>query len=198
MTENTPINNTQRIQVVDALRGFAIIAIMLVHFLEHFIYNSYPVSSSPAMASVNETVKEAFFFLFAGKSYTMFALLFGFTYAIQYGNQLKKGKDFAGRFAWRLCLLAGFACLNAIFFPGGDILLTFATVGFILIPARRLSTTALVLASFFFSGSAAGNHLCCSSMDITRLDASHPACAGILSHVKGLCGFGQLLVHGLA
>lgn len=42
MTENTPINNTQRIQVVDALRGFAIIAIMLVHFLEHFIYNSYP------------------------------------------------------------------------------------------------------------------------------------------------------------
>lgn len=32
MTENTPINNTQRIQVVDALRGFAIIAIMLVHF----------------------------------------------------------------------------------------------------------------------------------------------------------------------
>ena len=187
MTENTPINNTQRIQVVDALRGFAIIAIMLVHFLEHFIYNSYPVSSSPAMASVNETVKEAFFFLFAGKSYTMFALLFGFTYAIQYGNQLKKGKDFAGRFAWRLCLLAGFACLNAIFFPGGDILLTFATVGFILIPGFLL-----------LSGSAAGNHLCCSSMDITRLDASHPACAGILSHVKGLCGFGQLLVHGLA
>lgn len=150
MTENTPMNNTQRIQVVDALRGFAIIAIMLVHFLEHFIYNSYPVSSSPAMASVNETVKEAFFFLFAGKSYTMFALLFGFTYAIQYGNQLKKGKDFAGRFAWRLCLLAGFACLNAIFFPGGDILLTFATVGLILIPVRHLSTTALALASFFF------------------------------------------------
>ena len=64
MTENTPINNTQRIQVVDALRGFAIIAIMLVHFLEHFIYNSYPVSSSPAMASVNERVNFLQFFLF--------------------------------------------------------------------------------------------------------------------------------------
>lgn len=38
--------DSKRIYVVDALRGFAVMAIMLLHFLEHFIYNSYPVASS--------------------------------------------------------------------------------------------------------------------------------------------------------
>lgn len=64
---------------------------MLVHFLEHFIYDSYPVST-PLLASVNQGMKDAFFFLFAGKSYTIFALLFGFTYAIQYGKPAPQGK----------------------------------------------------------------------------------------------------------
>lgn len=139
----------KRIHVVDALRGFAVVAIMLVHFLEHFIYNSYPVSS-PFMEAANLHWKDAFFFLFAGKSYTMFALLFGFTYAIQYKNQLARGRDFCGRFAWRLLLLALFACLNAVFFPGGDVLLTFAIAGLVLIPLRRLSLPVLGVVAVFF------------------------------------------------
>lgn len=139
----------QRLHVVDALRGFAVVAIMLVHFLEHFIYDSYP-ASSPFMAAANLNMKDAFFFLFAGKSYTIFALLFGFTYAIQYGNRLRKGGDFSGRFAWRLFLLSLFACLNAVFFPGGDVLLTFAVAGLILIPLRKLSLGALAIVAAFF------------------------------------------------
>ena len=83
--------DNKRIYVVDALRGFAVMAIMLLHFLEHFIYNSYPVASSPVMEAANQQFKEVFFFLFAGKSYTIFALLFGFTFAIQYRNQARKG-----------------------------------------------------------------------------------------------------------
>ena len=51
----------ERIYVVDALRGFAVMAIMLLHFLEHFIYNSYPVASSPMMEAANQQFKEGFF-----------------------------------------------------------------------------------------------------------------------------------------
>lgn len=51
----------ERIYVVDALRGFAVMAIMLLHFLEHFIYNSYPVASSPMMEAANQQFKEVFF-----------------------------------------------------------------------------------------------------------------------------------------
>ena len=36
---------TSRIEVVDALRGFAGMAILLVHNLEHFIFPVYPESS---------------------------------------------------------------------------------------------------------------------------------------------------------
>ena len=36
---------TPRIEVVDALRGFAVMAILLVHNLEHFIFPVYPESS---------------------------------------------------------------------------------------------------------------------------------------------------------
>ena len=140
----------ERIYVVDALRGFAVMAIMLLHFLEHFIYNSYPVASSPMMEAANQQFKEVFFFLFAGKSYTIFALLFGFTFAVQYRNQARKGRDFAGRFVWRMCLLAVFACMNAAFFPGGDVLLTFSLAGLLLVPCRRLKISSLVALSLFF------------------------------------------------
>lgn len=148
--ESLPAPNSKRIEVVDALRGFAVMAIMLVHFLEHFIYNSYPVASSPVLEAANQHFKEAFFFLFAGKSYTIFALLFGFTFAIQYRNQARKGRDFSGRFVWRMCLLVLFACMNAMFFPGGDVLLTFAVAGLLLVPCRRLKTATLVVLSLFF------------------------------------------------
>lgn len=96
-----------RIEVVDALRGFAVMAIILVHNVEHFIFPVYP-ENPPAWLNV-------VFSLFAGKAYAIFALLFGFTFYIQGSNRRRQGKDFGYRFLWRLVLLAGFATLNAAF-----------------------------------------------------------------------------------
>ena len=39
------LNKNPRIEVVDALRGFAVMAILLVHNLEHFIFPVYPTDS---------------------------------------------------------------------------------------------------------------------------------------------------------
>lgn len=144
------IITNERVTVVDALRGFAVVAIMLLHFIEHFIYGVYPEASSQTAQAINTGVWDALFFLFAGKSYTIFALLFGFTFCIQQLNQEKLNKDFGGRFAWRLLLLMGFATLNAIFFPGGDVLLLFAVMGFVLIPLRRLSQRTLIMIALVF------------------------------------------------
>ena len=137
---NTP--KTARIEVVDALRGFAVVAIMLLHFIEHFIYSVYPEPASTTDQLINQSVWDALFFVFAGKSYTIFALLFGFTFIIQQQNQERKGKDFGGRFAWRMLLLAFFATLNAAFFPGGDVLMLFAVMGLVMIPLRKPSLKA--------------------------------------------------------
>lgn len=104
-----------RVEVVDALRGFAVMAILLVHSLEHFIFPVYPVDQPAWLNILNDGVFNVTFTLLAGKSYAIFALLFGFTFYIQSANQQRKGKDFGYRFLWRLLLLVAFATLNAAF-----------------------------------------------------------------------------------
>ncbi len=94
-----------RVEVVDALRGFAVMAILLVHSLEHFIFPVYPVDQPAWLNILNDGVFNVTFTLLAGKSYAIFALLFGFTFYIQSANQQRKGKDFGYRFLWRLLLL---------------------------------------------------------------------------------------------
>lgn len=146
----TTINQSPRIEVVDALRGFAVLAIILVHNLEHFIFPVYPENQPGWLTLLNEGVFNATFSLFAGKAYAIFALLFGFTFYIQCHNQEIKGKDFGYRFLWRLVLLVGFATLNAAFFPAGDVLLLFAIVGIVLFLVRKWSDKAILITAILF------------------------------------------------
>lgn len=132
-----------RIEVVDALRGFAVMAIILVHNLEHFIFPVYPTDSPDWLHVLDQGVFHGVFSLFAGKAYAIFALLFGFTFYVQSDNQRLRGRDFGYRFLWRLVLLVVFATLNAAFFPAGDVLLLFAVVGLVLFITRRWSDKAI-------------------------------------------------------
>ena len=144
------INKNPRIEVVDALRGFAVMAILLVHNLEHFIFPVYPADSPAWLDALDQGVFHGIFSLFAGKAYAIFALLFGFTFYIQSNNQKRQGKDFGYRFLWRLVLLAGFATLNAAFFPAGDVLLLFVVVGLVLFFTRHWSDKAVLIAAILF------------------------------------------------
>jgi len=128
-----------RLEVVDALRGFAIVSIMLVHNLEHFEFYFKPAGLPAWLVSLDSQVWTTVFFLFGGKSYAIFALLFGLTFAIQDENQARKGFDFRPRFAWRLILLFGFGLLNSMLYQG-DILMIYALLGFVLLPVARLRT----------------------------------------------------------
>ena len=83
------VNKTPRIEVIDALRGFAVMAILLVHSLEHFIFPVYPTDSPEWLNILDNGTLNVIFSLFAGKSYAIFALLFGFTFYIQCHNQEK-------------------------------------------------------------------------------------------------------------
>ena len=144
------IKGNSRIEVVDALRGFAVMAIVLVHNLEHFIFPVYPVNSPEWLNVLDEGVLNGVFSLFAGKAYAIFALLFGFTFYIQTNNQKKQGKDFGYRFLWRMLLLLVFATLNAAFFPAGDVLLLFAVVSLVLFLTRNWSDKAVLITSIIF------------------------------------------------
>lgn len=144
------LKQSPRIEVVDALRGFAVMAIILVHNLEHFIFPVYPTHTPGWLDALDQGVFNVVFTLFAGKAYAIFALLFGFTFYIQSNNREKQNKDFGYRFLWRLVLLAGFATVNAAFFPAGDVLLLFVVVGLVLFFTRHWSDKAVFIAAVIF------------------------------------------------
>ena len=135
---------TSRLQIVDALRGFAIVSIMLLHNLEHFDFYFTPENLPLWIQASDKIIWDTLFFLFSGKSYAIFALLFGLTFYIQDSNQQKNGRDFRVRFAWRLLLLLLFGIINSAFYEG-DILTIYAILGFALIPVARLSNKVVLI-----------------------------------------------------
>ena len=62
------MKKSPRIEVVDALRGFAVMAIILVHNLEHFIFPVYPDSSPEWLNVLDHGAFNVIFSLFASFS----------------------------------------------------------------------------------------------------------------------------------
>lgn len=140
--EKQPAIAKQRILAVDALRGFAVMGIILLHNIEHFNFYSFP-DDTGTLKALNTTLWDFLFFSFSGKAYAIFALLFGFTFFLQSRSAEKRGEDFRNRYMWRLVLLLGFGFVNSLFFPG-EILVLYALLGFVLVPVRRWSDRALM------------------------------------------------------
>lgn len=136
------ISNAYRLHVVDAMRGFAIVSIMFLHNIEHFDFYYFPFNPPGWMVSLDKGIWKSLFFLFGGKSYAIFALLFGLTFFIQSDRQKKRGKDFRGRFAWRLVLLLFFGIINSAFYEG-DILTIYAIIGFMMIPVANFNNKTI-------------------------------------------------------
>ena len=139
-----PMNPTSsRLDVLDALRGFAIVSIMLLHNIEHFDLYFSPGGLPEWLKLIDKMIWDSMFFLFGGKSYAIFALLFGMTFYIQWHSREARGEDFRPRFAWRLALLLAFGLVNSMFYHG-DILSIYAVLGLALIPVARLRSGAVL------------------------------------------------------
>ncbi len=137
---------TSRIEVADVLRGIAVMAIIVLHAIEHFNFYSFPDTTTQG-ALLNFTdaaIWDGMFFTFGGKAYAIFALLFGFSFYIQDHNQFLKGKDFRLRFCWRLVLLFVLGNINAVFFTA-EVLVLYSIVGFILPLTCRMKDKALFI-----------------------------------------------------
>jgi uncharacterized protein len=83
-----------RLELVDILRGFALSGLFLVHMIES--YELY--WSNPVPGPIADTV----YLLFMGKSFSLLALCFGFSFYILMARAARRGVDFSARFAWRL------------------------------------------------------------------------------------------------
>ena len=133
-----------RIDMVDALRGYALLGLFMVHCVERF--ELYWLDPRPD-AWFDGTMA-----VFAGKAFAIFALLFGFSFATIMANERARGGDFTWRFAWRLALLFAIGTLHALVYRG-DILQVLAAVGLVMIPFDRLRSdrAVAVLALLLFA-----------------------------------------------
>jgi len=125
-----------RIDMVDALRGFALFGLFMVHCVERF--ELYWLDPRPGGWF------DAVFALFSGKAFAMFALLFGFSFATIMANERARGGDFTLRFAWRLVLLFAIGTLHGLIYRG-DILQVLAAVGLLMIPFDKVKSDRLLL-----------------------------------------------------
>lgn len=137
-------STSHRLDVVDALRGFALASIIILHNIEHFDLYFHPKNGPSWLVLFDKAIWDGVFFLINGKSYGIFSLLFGFTFFLQFSKQAEKGYDFRLRFAWRMVILFIFGIINSAFFEG-DILTFYAAIGLILIPLVNVRTSILLL-----------------------------------------------------
>lgn len=124
-----------RIELIDALRGFALMGLFLVHMLELFeLYWAHPVKGGTELL-----VHDIVFTLFAGKAFALLALCFGLSFFIIMDRAARRGVDFSGRFVWRLVVLGLIGLIHGVWYRG-DILEVLAVMGLFLIPVNRIGS----------------------------------------------------------
>lgn len=144
---------SDRIQLLDIVRGFALFGVLLANLLWTGPALSLTEAERAALPtaefdSVAELVAELFVF---DKANTLFAFLFGLGFAIQLERGERRGGSFLARFARRLGVLFLFGMLHNFLLWFGDILHLYALTGLMLIPARRLSNRALLVAGLLLA-----------------------------------------------
>jgi len=136
------LNNLQRssrIDIIDALRGFSLAGIVIVHMVENYVGAPVPEGAMEAAhQGVMDYVVDGFILLFLrGKFFALFSFLFGLSFFIQMRNASLKGMSFRLRFIWRLTILLCIGYLHSLFYRG-DILTVYASLGIFLIPFYKL------------------------------------------------------------
>jgi uncharacterized protein len=131
-----PVQSTERMDTLDAVRGAAVLGILLANvvamsgfpFLPPDHYRSLPLA---------EWHEPSFFlvlFLIEAKFYSLFSLLFGVGFAVFVQRAAARGADAARLFKRRLLGLLIIGLVHTFLIWMGDILLTYAIIGFALVP----------------------------------------------------------------
>lgn len=138
-----------RIEVVDALRGFALMGILLLHSIEHFDFFWNADKNPKIFHAADPVVFRIPFFLFSGKAYSIFSLMFGLSFFIQMDRAAEKGIDFRLRFTWRLILLLVMGYIVSLIYDG-QILAMYAIMGLPLIFFYHIDRKILAVLSVLF------------------------------------------------
>ena len=141
-----PVQQADRIQIIDVLRGFALFGILFVNMV---IFNRpiqvilFPVDS--AAPWYDQAADWLIHFLGEGKFYALFSMLFGLGLTLQMERIEARGGKFVPLYARRLLVLLGIGLVHAFLIWMGDILIMYALLGFLLILFRNARPRTLLI-----------------------------------------------------
>ena len=133
-----PVGVEERVRELDLLRGFAIFGILLVNMG----FFGAPLALQAAGirwfdGPVDRAAEWLIRFLAQGKFYSLFSFLFGLGFALQMVRAQARGAAFGSFFRRRLLALLLIGTVHALLVWMGDILATYALIGFLLLFFRR-------------------------------------------------------------
>lgn len=114
----------------------------MLHAVEHWDFLRDPQHRPEWLVKLDQQVVESAYFLFGGKAYAIFALMFGISFFITLERWNGSTRNVSGRFLWRLVLLGALGYIHGLLYCG-DILTVIAVLGVPLIVLNKLSSRAL-------------------------------------------------------
>jgi len=144
-------DQNQRIEILDVLRGFALLGIIFNNMLyfSGYVYTSYDNLKQILDFQLNENM---FYFLdivITAKFYTLFSILFAVGFYIQLNKHRGDSADFLKIYRRRLLILLFIGLFHSLIWSG-DILFFYAIMGFILILFCNIRSKNLICWSLFF------------------------------------------------
>ncbi|MGK9045007.1 DUF418 domain-containing protein [Mammaliicoccus vitulinus] len=141
----------QRIFSIDALRGFSLLGILMMNILT-FAYPYQIINPFEFFQHQDGALFKISSLFIVASFYPIFAFLFGYGLSMMYQNSIEKGLDYYPMIIRRLSFLLLLGVIHGIFIFYGDILATYALLGFIAIIFVRLKPQySLVALSIGFS-----------------------------------------------
>src|SRR5215510_12222448 len=133
-----PIPPGERILALDVLRGFALFGVLLAYAL-------WNLGNPPwdTYSQADRILQFALATLVDTKAYTLFAFLFGLGFSMQLTRAETRGVNIVPVYCRRLLALLLIGLAHALSLRNGDILVPYATMGFILLLFRRASSKTL-------------------------------------------------------
>lgn len=145
-TAPAPTPPQERIEILDVLRGFALFGVLLMN-MQYFVSPSYVSILQSDAATAGDWLGFWFVQMFAeSKFYPLFSFLFGYGMAIQIQNAQARHTRFLPLYMWRLTILLLIGAIHSLYFWSGDILATYALLGFVLLLFHRQSDSTLLIA----------------------------------------------------
>jgi uncharacterized protein len=143
----SPVQPSERVAILDILRGFALLGILTVNMgMFNTPFHYLRAAGIEWWTSTPDRIAEMAIRFFAeGKFYTLFSFLFGLGFILFMERAERRVKRPRALFVQRLIVLLAIGLLHAFFLWYGDILVLYGASGFLLLLFYQLKPRTLVI-----------------------------------------------------